>query len=194
MYDINMEGFYYKGFLDTVPDDVGIFTAENDRAICTGVMIINVDELIKDDMMNIYLNLWKKWKKYFLKKYHDQTFINAVCYQKVGILPPKFGIFNTINSFHKINDLCTKIYRYKNKYTEKEIINAYYNPAILHLIKYLGKLKNVFIKIYGGNMQKKQIILMKWLKFIQNQYMRKKFKKIIKTILIIGIILFFIKI
>ena len=87
MYDINMEGYYYKGFLDTVPNDVDVFTTKNDHAICTGVMIINLDELRKDDMMD-KIHKFMEEKKEILskKKYHDQTLINAVCYHKVGII------------------------------------------------------------------------------------------------------------
>ena len=68
MYDINMKGYYYKGFLDTVPNDVDVFTTENDHAICSGVMIINLDELRKDDMMNKIHKFMEEKKKYFLKK------------------------------------------------------------------------------------------------------------------------------
>ena len=199
MYDINMEGFYYKGFLDTVPDDVDIFTTENDHAICTGVMIINLDELRKDDMMN-KVHKFMKEKKEILskKKYHDQTLINAVCYHKVGILPPKFGIFNTINSFNRIHYLCTKTYRYKNKYTEKELINAYYNPAILHFIAKPWKIEKCLHQDLWWEYAKKtdyfDEMYQIYLKQKKHKNPKKKFKKIIKIILIIGIILFYIKI
>lgn len=68
MYDIDMKGYYYKGFLVTVPNDVDVFTTENDNAICSGVMIINLDELRKDDMMNKIHKFMEEKKKYFLKK------------------------------------------------------------------------------------------------------------------------------
>jgi hypothetical protein len=68
MYDIDMKGYYYKGFLDSVPNDVDVFTTENDHAICSGIMIINLDELRKDDMMNKIHKFMEEKKKYFLKK------------------------------------------------------------------------------------------------------------------------------
>ena len=132
MYDINMEGYYFKGFLDTEPDDVDSFNIENDHPICSGIMLVNLDELRKDDILNKIHKFMNENREILTKKKHDQTLINVVCYRKIGILPPKFGIFNTINSFHRIYNLCNKIYRYKNKYTEEELIDAYYNPAILH--------------------------------------------------------------
>ncbi len=63
-----MKGYFYKGFLVTVPNDVDVFTTENDNAICSGVMIINLDELRKDDMMNKIHKFMEEKKKYFLKK------------------------------------------------------------------------------------------------------------------------------
>ena len=45
MYDIDMEGFYYKGFLDVSKD---IFLPNIDNYICAGVLPINLKEIRKD--------------------------------------------------------------------------------------------------------------------------------------------------
>ncbi len=64
---------------------------------------------------------------------HDQTVINALCYSKMDILPAKFGLLNMISiSFFKELALT---YRYKYRYTDKELEDAYNNPIILHLVR-----------------------------------------------------------
>ena len=65
---------------------------------------------------------------------HEQTIINGICYEKIGILPAKFGIFNYDNLNVLYNQ--TNIY-YKNKkyrYSKNELMNAYFHPVILHTI------------------------------------------------------------
>jgi lipopolysaccharide biosynthesis glycosyltransferase len=64
---------------------------------------------------------------------HDQTTINVVCQGKTSTLPPKYGMWNF---------LCAKdLIDYNNdqlswlKYEEKEVIFAYYYPAILHYVR-----------------------------------------------------------
>ena len=89
MYDINMEGFYYKGFLDVSKDNL---LPKSRNYICSGILLINLKELRKDDIVN-------KMYKYMIKNnenlyFHDQTIINGVFVPKIGILSTKFGIFN----------------------------------------------------------------------------------------------------
>lgn len=40
MYDIDMKGFYYRGFLDNLPNGINHITLDNDHVICSGVMLI----------------------------------------------------------------------------------------------------------------------------------------------------------
>ena len=125
MYIIDMENLYFRGFLDILNDP---FNPKSDIYICAGVLLINLEELRKDDMVN-------KMHKFMLKNeknlyFQDQTIINAVGYPKLGILPAKFGIFD----FKSLKALYgeTRRYRYKYKYSKIELKNAYYNPKILH--------------------------------------------------------------
>ena len=131
MYDFEMEGYYYKGFLDILQDS---FNPENDIYICSGVLLINLEELRKDDMVNVTNTFMKNNKERLLKeRYHDQPIINALCFRKIGILPAKFGVFN-YNSL-EILYIATRTYRYKHKYSKEELKNAYFNPKILHYNK-----------------------------------------------------------
>ncbi len=104
-----MENLYFRGFLDILKDH---FNPKSDIYICAGVLLINLEELRKDDMVN-------KMHKFMLKnnkklEFQDQTIINAVGYPKLGILPAKFGILDFKNLQTLYGE--TRGYRYKYKY------------------------------------------------------------------------------
>ena len=147
MYDFDMEGFYYKGFLDTLQDS---FNPDNEIYICSGVLLINLEEIRKDDIENTIYKFMKDNKERLLQEpYHDQPIINAVCYRKIGILPPEFGVFN----FQNLSLLyyATSNYRYKFKYTKEQLKHAYYNPKILHYNKikpWKRTINNTHLKIW----------------------------------------------
>ena len=128
MYIIDMENYYYKGFLEVGIDP---FHPNNTIYICSGVLLINLEELRKDDMVN-QMHKFMKDNDEKLKKipFHDQAIINAVCYNKIGILPAKMGIFNFKN-IERLDIFYKKI-RYKYKYSYEEFKLAFLNPFILH--------------------------------------------------------------
>lgn len=129
MYDIDMEGYCYKGILDENVSAVDSFTTENDHCICAGVMLINLKELRQDDMVKKFSDFIEKNNEKLLQ--HDQTTINAVCYKKIGILPLQYGILNYSMDTLKKN---AKAFRCANKYTEEEIEEAYENTCVLHCV------------------------------------------------------------
>ncbi len=87
-----MENYYYKGFLDINKDP---FHPGETLYICSGVLVINLAELRKDNMINkIYKFMKDNEGKLRNVPFHDQSIINAVCYHKIGILLAKIGIFN----------------------------------------------------------------------------------------------------
>ena len=128
MYDINMKNYYYKGFLDINKDP---FHPKNTLYLCSGVLLINLEELRKDDMVNKMHKFMKDNEKRLKKiMFHDQAIINAVCYKKMGILPANFGVFNFKNIKHLKKFY--KKYRYKYKYSISKLKSAFRNPLILH--------------------------------------------------------------
>ena len=128
MYDIDMDNYYYKGFLDYLKDS---FNPNNSLYLCSGVLLINLEELRKDDMVNKTYKFMNDNKKKLLKeRFHDQPIINALCYRKNGILPAIYGMFNypNLKKLYKYS----KRYKYKYKYTKIELKNAFHNPRIFH--------------------------------------------------------------
>lgn len=133
MINIDMDGYCYKGFLDGPHlDSMKRFNVFSDHYICDGVMLLNLEELRKS-------NAVKKFDAFIAKnnnrlEQHDQTVINVVFADKIGVLPAKFGIWNWL-CFVKgraqswINGLVCP-----EKYTSGEMLNASRSPAILHCV------------------------------------------------------------
>ena len=131
MYDLDMDGYYYKGYLDILQDS---FNLDNDIYICSGVLLINLEELRKDDMLNKTYKFMEENRQRLLKEqYHDQPIINALCYRKIGILPPKFGIFAYPNLENLYDDIT--LYRNSKIYSKEELKDAYFYPKVLHFTR-----------------------------------------------------------
>jgi lipopolysaccharide biosynthesis glycosyltransferase len=131
MYDINMDGYYYKGFLDDNVNAVKSFGVNNDHCICSGVMLVNLKELRRDNMVQVFKEFIKKNNEKLIQ--HDQTTINVVCYEKIGILPAKYGIY----SYDDVKQAREQadVYLCSYGYTADELEKAYEDPTILHCIR-----------------------------------------------------------
>ncbi len=130
MFNIDMDGFYYKGFLDNNVHGTKAFGVENDHYICAGVMLINLEKLRQDNMEAKFEAFIKENNERLVQ--HDQTVINVVCAKNNGVLPAKYGIFNF--GVEDASRIYTRGLVAKNRYTENEMISAYRKPAILHCI------------------------------------------------------------
>ena len=128
LININMNGFYYKGFLD-FPFPMDCFNFTGDHYICSGVMLINLEKLRQDNMEKTFETFIKENNDKLVQ--HDQTVINVVCHENIGALPAKYGIFNWENN--EIEHYFSKLVA-KNKYTKEEVYDAHKNPAILHYV------------------------------------------------------------
>ena len=123
-----MENYYYKGFLYYSPDP---FCKNKDIYINAGVLLINLKELRKDDMVHKLISFLKNNNKE-LFIFHDQTLINYVCNDKIGILPPKYGRINFLDLIEKNESVYDNR---KHKYTRNELQESYLNPIIFHFIR-----------------------------------------------------------
>lgn len=133
-YNLDMDGLYYRGFLDHNKEELDIlkdFGIEDDHYICAGVMLINLEKLRQDNMEQKFVEFIAQNNEKL--KQHDQTVINVLCYNNIDILPAKFGIFNY---FGDTNGL--KAYREsliaKNKYTLEELVDALKKPTVVHCV------------------------------------------------------------
>lgn len=100
MYQTDMKDYHIAGIRDYVRKS---YITDNleipyDEYICSGVLILNLDNLRKDNMVEIF-------KKYVCEqnetgKYHfvDQDILNKACYGKIRHLPFKYGAFTFRNN------------------------------------------------------------------------------------------------
>lgn len=142
MYDINMEGLYYRGYLDNNVNGTKSFGIKSEHYICAGVMLINLKDLRKDDMANKF-NSFIEENNYLLVQ-HDQTVINVVCADKIGVLPPKFGMFN-IHAEEDKARLFASILIGSERYTPDEVVAASHDLCILHCVEKPWKNKSVYL-------------------------------------------------
>ena len=80
----------------------------------------------------------KKKIRDFISKYkynltqHDQTIINVIIQKKIGVLPPKYGIwdFQNITFAKKHLEIQRSVYNYN----QSEFFYALKHPSILHFV------------------------------------------------------------
>ena len=123
MYNLNMENLYFRG----VGETTWSFKKYKNTFICDGVMLMNLDLIRKN-------NIYEKCVKYYWKNYKkgniygDQYIINDLFNNKIGFLPPKFGMW-FIN-----NRIIEEYQNLKNIiYTEEELIESIKKPVIRHI-------------------------------------------------------------
>ena len=131
MYNLELnDDIFLRGALDNVENTIelrsfGIYTSKYMNA---GILLMHLksmrkfrmEEKITDFVNNNYL------------EHHDQTAINAVCYNNFGILSIKYATFcfDKYENMVKYNNRQDKRYRY----SEAELQQAYYEPTLLHYV------------------------------------------------------------
>ena len=123
-----MKGNYIMGFLHNRINALKKFGINNATVLCSGVLLLDLNLLRKNKIS-------KKFEDFMIKErkkidQHDQTIINVVCQDKIGVLPPKYGMWNFADEKNAIGH--NEKQRPHLKYNITEFIEAYYSPAILH--------------------------------------------------------------
>ena len=132
MYNLDLNDNYYLAYLDDKQGSpLKEFGLSDDEYVCDGVMVINLKKLREDSMVSKYKSFIERYNDKLIQ--HDQTVINAVCYGKIGILPPKFGMFNYGKTGRKMYNYVDNLTS-KNKYTYKEMDDALNNLVVLHCV------------------------------------------------------------
>ena len=130
MYNIQLnDSEYFCGILDYpgMINDVKKFKPNAEKYMNAGILLMNLKA-----MRNNYIEteLRKFISSHFLN-HHDQTAINAICYNNFKILPIKFSLFASIQSIEKLLSYNNR-QNEKYRYNESELIQAYYHPISLH--------------------------------------------------------------
>ena len=127
---IDMKGNYIMGFLDNRINALKKFGINNATVLCSGVLLLDLNLLRKNKIS-------KKFEDFMIKErkkidQHDQTIINVVCQGKLGVLPPKYGVWNFY--VKKIALRHNNKQRPHLKYNEDEFIKSFFHPAIMHFV------------------------------------------------------------
>lgn len=106
------------------------------KYICAGVMLMNLKLLRNEDAFTKFKNYYYKY--YNKGRYYgDQHIINDLFRDKIGFLPPKFGMWfidsQNIEKYKKLNPII---------YSEKELLESINNPVIRHI---WGRTKEGFL-------------------------------------------------
>ena len=133
MFNLEMNNNYILGFAETVMNYVFKYGIKANKYITSGVLLIDLEKIRNNNITNKFIN-FEKINRNKLRQ-NDQTVINIVLYDKIGFLPPMFGLWNYKNK--------RKVLRYYNLlkrkygreiYSINTFLNAWKKPTIVHLV------------------------------------------------------------
>lgn len=150
MYTLPMDDLYIRGQLDNKPSFADKFGIKNDHYLCSGVLLMNLEEMRKDNLVHFYLSFIKHFGDELVQ--HDQTVINVIGYTKTGILPARYGVFNGITSPRKLYKFLNSL-RTSEKYTRSEYKAAQQRPAIVHFVNKPWKRKCRHSSLWWDNLK-----------------------------------------
>lgn len=127
---INMSGKMFYGVKDCLSginkENIGL--KKNDIYINTGVLLINLEELRKNDMKAAIESYVHEYRN--LINYPDQDTLNGAFNDKIDVLEPQYGVM-TLNAAHKYSEVM--ILRHPtNFYSEDQMNAAVEHPVIVH--------------------------------------------------------------
>ena len=134
MINLQMKNNIILGFVDDSYKKAKKFHINTYKYITCGVLLMNLKKMRKEKISQKFFDF------IFLNKnklsQEDQTVINIVLNGRIGLLPPKFGIWDFASRRALISHN-----NYKNKslsitaYNENEMIMAWKAPSILHFVR-----------------------------------------------------------
>ena len=129
LYNTDLSDYVYGGVLDL---NVKYLTEEY-RYINSGVLLINLDKIRKNDIIKDY--------KTFINNnsvldQHDQTIINSVNKNQIKYFPLEYNVNNSIcfspMSIHLMYELMKKQHF---EVSASDVFESFYRPKIIHFIK-----------------------------------------------------------
>lgn len=155
LYNISLEKCYvagvkHPGFILSPTKDSFcqmICLPSIEQYINAGVLVLNLKEMRKDNVVSKFLELIPK-----NMPVQDQDIINVVCYGKIAFISPKYNVMTQCADW-RIED-------YQNVYSEVELREAWNKPCIIHyanIHKPWNSLDCVFMD-YWWNMCRRNLI------------------------------------
>ena len=162
LYALNFEGNYILGKLDIFPKELDNFKIYVNNYINCGVLLIDLYSLRKYGYVEKFINYTKVHNNKLYLNAHDQTVINYICHEKIGILKPIYHMW----AFNDAKDFIQKHSKTRTSYNPQDVIKGYYDPFIVHFpgnMKYteFNKNKNHFYRMYGNYLNESKEIINK---------------------------------
>lgn len=126
MFSIGMKNNYYMGFLDDTVNGVDHLGVKSQHYINAGVLLIDLNKLRQENMPEKMVTFAREDPE-ALAGLFDQTMINYLCINNIGILPPRFGMFAFEDKELEI------VYNaHRTKYDKTEFWTAAKDASIFH--------------------------------------------------------------
>jgi lipopolysaccharide biosynthesis glycosyltransferase len=90
LYTLNFGQKFILGKLDIYPDDLDKFKIYIKNYINCGILLMDLYSLRKFKYVDKFLDYIKNHNDSIYLRCHDQTLINYICHDKIGILKPKY--------------------------------------------------------------------------------------------------------
>jgi lipopolysaccharide biosynthesis glycosyltransferase len=87
-----MNNLYFRGVREIVNENYEKDLLDKSKYICDGVMLMNLKLIKEECVFNIFKNFYNKNFNQGIY-YDDQHIINSLFKEKIGFLPPKFGMW-----------------------------------------------------------------------------------------------------
>jgi len=142
MYDYNMDGLCFRGYLDPQVDALKYLKVNDDHYICAGILLMNLEEVRKEDyMMSRTFEFMDKHKGNLFQ--HDQTVINYMFRDKIAALPSKYCMFGCF--FFEPTNLRNyqRSLKSNDRYSMEELQQTVAHPVMVHLVHKPYKTKGV---------------------------------------------------
>jgi lipopolysaccharide biosynthesis glycosyltransferase len=133
MINLEMNNKIMLGFVDNSYKKAEKYGIKTYKYITSGVLLIDLKKMRKENISQKFVDFINNNKKNLIQE--DQTVINVVLYRRIGLLPPKFGVWNFKDKKSILNHN-----HYNNKnlgvqaYNDREILKGWRHPSIIHFI------------------------------------------------------------
>ena len=130
LYTLNFNGKYILGRLDILVNELDFLGIQTNTYINTGILLFDLYNLRKNNYVDKFMNYIKEHNNVEYLYHHDQTLINYICYDKIGVLRPKYHMW----PFKDKKDVIEKNKIFRIPYNEDEFISDFYDPFIVHFV------------------------------------------------------------
>ena len=128
LFSLNFEGNYIMGKLDKYPDELDRFGIYIKNNINAGVLLMDLFNLRKYKYVDHFMDYIANHNDEVYLHAHDQTLINYVCHDKIGILKPVFHMWPYTNATEYLEE-------HRNlriPYDPKDVEYGFKYPFIVH--------------------------------------------------------------